>query len=428
MKICMATNTYLPHVGGVARSVHQFSQDLCELGHEVLVLAPEFKKDEPETSEGVLRLPAIQNFNGSDFSVRIPIPFLVEDKIEAFAPDIFHSHHPLLMGDTALRLAHKAKRPLVFTHHTLYEQYTHYVPLDSPAMREFVIQLATRYANFCNRVVAPSQSITDLIRSRGVKRPVEEIPTGVDTAFFGQGNGHTFREQAGLPPSALVLGHLGRLAPEKNLIYLCRAVSIYLRRDTSAWFLLVGEGPIQEELEQLFQEHGVAQRVVMAGKKTGRELQDAYQAMDVFVFASKSETQGMVLTEAMAAGNPVIALEASGTREVVADRKNGRLLKEDATEEAFAEAILEVARDAETHTSWQQNSLQTAQAFSRTTSARKLEALYHKAIQDTASGSSSVHPDFGPLNGLIERIKFEWDLLSEKTDAAVNALQSGRGK
>jgi glycosyltransferase involved in cell wall biosynthesis len=205
-------------------------------------------------------------------------------------------------------------------------------------------------------------------------------------------------------------------------------VSIYLRRDTSAWFLLVGEGPIQEELERLFQEHGVAQRVVMAGKKTGRELQDAYQAMDVFVFASKSETQGMVLTEAMAAGNPVIALEASGTREVVADRKNGRLLKEDASEENFAEAILEVARDAETHKSWQQNSLQTAQAFSRTTSARKLEALYHKAIQDTASGSSNVHLDFGPLNGLIERIKFEWDLLSEKTDAAVNALQSGRGK
>jgi len=428
MKICMATNTYLPHVGGVARSVHQFSEDLRELGHEVLVLAPEFRKDQPETIEGVLRLPALQNFNGSDFSVRIPISFMVEDKIEAFAPDIFHSHHPFLMGDTALRLAHKSKKPLVFTHHTLYEQYTHYVPLDSPAMREFVIQLATRYANFCNRVVAPSRSIADLIRSRGVKRPVEEIPTGVDTAFFGRGNGQRFREQAGLPPSALVLGHLGRLAPEKNLIYLCRAVSSYLTRDTSAWFLVVGEGPIQEELVRLFQERGVAQRVVLAGKKTGRELQDAYQAMDVFVFASKSETQGMVLTEAMAAGNPVIALDASGTREVVTDQENGRLLNRDASEEVFAEAILEVARDAETRKSWQQNCFKTAQQFSRRTSARKLVGLYQKAIQDKTSGSSTVQLDFGPLNGLIERIKFEWDLLSEKTDAAVNALQSGRGK
>ena len=428
MKICMVTNTYLPHVGGVARSVHQFSEDLRDLGHEVLVLAPEYRSDRSEKIEGVLRLPALQNFNGSDFSVRIPIPFMVEDRIESFSPDIVHSHHPFLMGDTALRIAHKYKRPLVFTHHTLYEQYTHYVPLDSQALREFVVRLATRYANFCDRVVAPSRSIARLIASRGVKRPVEEIPTGVDTDFFGQGDGQRFRSEFGLPSSGLVLGHLGRLAPEKNLVYLCRAVSAYLSRDSRAHFLLVGEGPIQDELLELFHNAGVKRQVVLAGKKTGRELQDAYQAMDLFVFASKSETQGMVLTEAMAAGKPVIALDASGTREVVRDGENGRLLREDASEETFVAAIEAFARDAQTAERWRENSLHTARRFSRGASARKLETLYREVLQEPVTGSTSLRQDFGLLNGLIERIKLEWDMLSEKTDAAKDALQSGRGK
>ncbi len=427
MKICMVTNTYLPHVGGVARSVHQFSEDLRGLGHEVLVLAPEFSSGRSEAIEGVLRVPAFQNFNGSDFSVRIPIPFMIEDKIDSFYPDIIHSHHPFLMGDTALRIAHKRKLPLIFTHHTLYEQYTHYVPLDSYAMREFVIRLATRYANFCDRVVAPSRSISSLIQSRGVRRPVEEIPTGVDMDFFQKGNGQRFRASWALPQSALVLGHLGRLASEKNLVYLARAVINYLHRDPEAWFLLVGEGSIQEKIRRLFEEAGVAGRLVPAGKQTGRDLQDAYQAMDLFLFASKSETQGMVLTEAMAAGRPVIALDASGTREVVTDQENGRLLPEDASQETFADAIQEFARNPAKAEHWRHNSLKTAQRFSRGACTRKLEALYQRALQEYSSDSAVYSQDFGPLNSLIDRIKLEWDLLYEKTDAAMDALQSGKG-
>jgi len=186
MKICMFTNTYLPHVGGVARSVDFFAKDLRKLGHRVLVVAPTFPTDmgPVEDNDRVLRVPAVQNFNGSDFSVTIPAPFIVSQRIENFKPDILHSHHPFLMGDTALRIARRRDLPLVFTHHTLYERYTHYVPLDSKALQDFVINLSTRYANFCDRVVAPSSSIARLIRRRGVQRPIEEIPTGVDADFF----------------------------------------------------------------------------------------------------------------------------------------------------------------------------------------------------------------------------------------------------
>lgn len=424
MKICMATNTYLPHVGGVARSVNQFTEDLRSLGHEVLVLAPHFEGDSTEERAGVLRLPAIQNFNGSDFSVHIPLPFLIENEIDYFSPDIVHSHHPFLLGNTALRIARKKNLPLVFTHHTLYEQYTHYVPLDSDTLRKFVISLATLYANFCNRVVAPSQSIARLIESRGVQRPVEEIPTGVDLDFFAGGSKTRFRKEHRLPEKGLIIGHLGRLAPEKNLNFLCRAVITYLLRNSNAFFLVVGEGPGQESISRLSEESGVFDRVLLVGKKTGQELCDAYQAMDLFVFASKSETQGMVLTEAMAAGKPVIALDASGTREVVNDNQNGRLLSGDASPEAFAEAIAEFAEDARKAKSWQDNAQQTTILFSRRSSARKLEALYKEVLDEQLRSTKGRHAEVTPLNALIARIKTEWDILSQKTEAAADVFQT----
>jgi len=206
MKICMFTNTYKPHVGGVARSVDFFTEDLRADGHRVLVVAPEFPGAEDDQEGKVVRVPAIQEFNGSDFSVRLPAPFRVDQTVEAFDPQIVHSHHPFLMGDTALRVARDRRVPLVFTHHTLYEQYTHYVPLNSEAMERFVIRLATDYANFCTRVVAPSQSIADLIQKRGVRSPVDVVPTGVDLTFFTGGRGETFRREHGISPDAMVVG------------------------------------------------------------------------------------------------------------------------------------------------------------------------------------------------------------------------------
>jgi 1,2-diacylglycerol 3-alpha-glucosyltransferase len=201
MNICMFTNTYLPHVGGVARSVQFFTEDLIGMGHRILVVAPSFPKDTETAGDlpEVIRVPALQHFNGSDFSVRIPLPFYINQQIEKFVPDVVHSHHPFLLGDAAIRVARKWKLPLVFTHHTLYEQYTHYIPLELDALKEFVVRLATLYANLCSRVVAPSRSIALLLRERGVRRPIEVIPTGVDISFFAAGNGKKFRRDSDLP-------------------------------------------------------------------------------------------------------------------------------------------------------------------------------------------------------------------------------------
>lgn len=419
MKITMFTNTYKPHVGGVARSVEFFTGDLRAAGHRVLVVAPEFPHAEDAPGEDLLRVPAIQHFNGSDFSLGLPAPFLVDHKMDAFNPDIVHSHHPFLLGNTALRTAHSRKVPLIFTHHTLYEQYTHYVPLDSDAMKRFVIGLATEYANHATRVVAPSESIARLIRERGVRRPIAVVPTGVDLAFFEGGRGERFRRRHGLSGTQVV-GHLGRLAPEKNLAYLARAMAAFMVDRPGVCFLVVGDGPSRKAIRRHFEDRGIADRLVLAGALSGQALADAYQAMDLFVFASRSETQGMVLAEAMAAGKPVIALDASGAREVVVDNVNGRLLPGDADENVFAAAVADFFDNPEKARQWSVQAGRTAREFSRESSAAKLLQVYRESVEDDAAHAK----EFTPYDKLLQKLKLEWDLIVEKMNAAAEAVRS----
>jgi glycosyltransferase involved in cell wall biosynthesis len=337
MRVVMMTNTYLPHVGGVARSVEGFSRALRAEGVRVMIVAPEFPgMDESETD--VVRVPAIQRFNGSDFSVRLPVPGLLTEPLDRFQPDLIHAHHPFLLGDTALRVASSRGLPLVFTHHTLYEEYTHYVSTESEAIKRFVIDLSTGYANLCDHVIAPSQSVLALLQQRGVTSPITVVPTGVDLSRFTKRSGRRFRKTAGIPRDVFVVGHIGRLAPEKNLMFLTRAVARFLQERPQAWFLVAGSGPLEDAMRAHFGEAGVLERVRFAGILQGGALADAYDAMDVFAFASKSETQGMVMAEAMAAGTPVVAVDASGVREVVRDGYNGRKLSvEDG--DAFSAAL-----------------------------------------------------------------------------------------
>ena len=325
VNIVQMTNTYLPHVGGVARSVESFARAFRRLGHRVLVVAPEFE-DAPEIEGDVLRMPAIVRFNGSDFSVPMPVPGRLKAAYRPLRPDVIHSHHPFLLGDTALRAAAARDLPVVFTHHTLYERYTHYVPGDSAAMKRFVVDLVVGYCNLCDAVIAPSESVQEMLAARGVTAPTTVLPTGVERERFAIGDGSRFRAARSIPAGAFVVGHVGRLAAEKNLDVLIRGVVRFLAARPEARFLVVGDGPFAESMKAALARAGVAERALFTGLLTGGDLIDAYHAMDVFVFASRTETQGMVLAEAMACDVPVVAIDASGVREVVRDGENGRLL------------------------------------------------------------------------------------------------------
>lgn len=408
MKIAMFTNTYLPHVGGVARSVKTLEDECRRRGHEVKIIAPQ--SDTADDSPDVLRVPAIQNFNGSDFSFRLPIPTLVRDFIEDFKPDIIHSHHPFLLGDAAIREAWKLRLPIVFTHHTLYERYTHYVPLDSDALKRVAIQLATEYCNLCSHVIAPSESIQHLLVERGVTVPIQAIPTGIETHFFASANGDVCRARYGIPAEALVIGHIGRLAEEKNLRFLTEATKEVLSENPDAWFLLVGDGPEKEALVELLGR----ERVIAPGALHGSDLADAYAAMDVFVFASQSETQGMVLAEAMASGTPVVALDGPGVREIMEHETNGILLSGDATAAEFSEAIRRMIHDAGFRDRCAGGASTTASSYDLAVTTDLVISLYETLV---ANAAWKKVEDLTPWDRLLNGIGVEWDLTVGKLSA-----------
>ncbi|MES2625085.1 MAG: glycosyltransferase [Pseudomonadota bacterium] len=420
MNIAFLTNTYLPHVGGVARSISSFAEQYRSMGHKVLIIAPQFP-DAPEDEVDVIRVPALQKFNASDFSVALPIPTGLSDDLKNFGVDIIHSHHPFLLGMTAVRMARYLGVPLVFTHHTMYEQYTHYVPGDSPQFKTFIIELATGYANLCDQVFAPSESIRDLIVSRGVTKPVAVVPTGVNLEKFAAGDRKAGRSRYNIPEDKFVIGHLGRLAPEKNLKFLSESVVEAMKKNPQVYFLVVGTGPSEQEIRAEFETAGLTDRLVVAGVLQNQELADALRAMDVFAFASKSETQGMVLTEAMAAGLPVVALDASGVREVVKDKKNGRLLF-DETVSAFAKALQGmIDMPAEKMEKQVASALATAKKFSMPATAKKGITTYKKisAALDAGRGEGD-----STLDGIIAVIKAEWDILANVVHSGEEAISS----
>ena len=418
MNIVMATNTYLPHVGGVARSVEAFTTEYRRRGHRVLVVAPEFPHMPPRERD-VVRIPAIQNFNGSDFSVVLPVPGRLREALDRFAPEIVHAHHPYLLGMTALRIARYRNLPLVFTHHTRYEEYTHYVPLNSPALKRFVIELATRYANLCAQVFAPSRSIAELLKTRGVTTPVAVVPTGVEIGRFARGDGPRLRAALGIPRDALVVGHVGRLAPEKNLHFLAEAVAAFLKTEPRARFLVVGKGPSEADIRSVFAEAGLAARLHSAGILQTPRLADAYHAMDLFAFASKSETQGMVLTEAMAAGLAVVALDAPGVRDVVQDRHNGRLLDTE-TVTAFVQALAWVAsRSPVQRQALRSAALATAQSFSLERTADLALGRYQALRSRTRGAKAEADAEWERVLNLV---KAQWEITKGLAEAAGVAL------
>jgi 1,2-diacylglycerol 3-alpha-glucosyltransferase len=418
MNIWMMTNTFTPFVGGVPRSVAAFSEEFRKAGHRVIIVAPVFE-GMPASETDVIRVPALQNFNGSDFSVALPAPGRLLPYLEECRPDIVHSHHPHLLGNTALRIASRLRCPLVFTHHTMYEHYLHYVPAGASRLREFVIALVTGYCNLCDYVIAPSRSVAEMLRERGVETPLEVIPTGVDVRRFAAGDGPGFRRAHGIPGRACVAGYVGRLAPEKNLAFLAEAICTWLADVRRGHFLVVGAGPSASEIRRRFRGRSLGRRVHLVGALEGRELVDAYHAMDVFVFASCSETQGMVLTEAMAAGRPAVALDAPGVREVVRDGYNGRLVEADHPEE-FAAAVGEITTAAAPRRAeLLQAAHQTAAQFSMDRCARQLLAVYRRLRAGQPSGAR----DESMWRRAREEIKAEWELLKNVAEAVGHALK-----
>jgi glycosyltransferase involved in cell wall biosynthesis len=240
----------------------------------------------------------------------------------------------------------------------------------------------------------------------------------VEYDTFATGDGAAVRNEMNIPADAFVLGHVGRLAPEKNLSYLTETVAEYLKQDPESYFLVVGDGPSREEMEVIFRAADVSDRVRFAGVQKDQALVDSYHAMDLKVFASKSETQGMVLAEAMAAGLPVVALKASGVNDILKSGENGILIKEEDRQE-FRQAITEIRNlnDSEWK-SWQQAIDQTAHEFSAKETSEKVFTLY----EDLYQTGHKKHLDDEAWDKLMRAIKREWEIWERRLTAGAQSI------
>lgn len=385
MKIGIFTDSYLPYTSGVVRSIETCRAELRLLGHETLIFAPGYRNYSQE-EEGVFRFPSVPAPTNRDFALAIPFSPRFKPLLEQWQPDIIHVHSPFLLGQLGAREARRLKVPLVFTFHTLYDQYVHYFPFARSLARKATMQLCRAFCNRCDLVIAPTSIIAEHLQEMGVRTRTKVIPTGINLDEYGSGDRAWLRHRLQLSPGEKILLFVGRLGKEKNIDFLLASFARLAQEMKSVRLVLVGGGPEEENLRKKARHLGIAEKVTFTGPLPKKEVINCYAGADVFVFSSKTETQGLVLAEAKAAGLPVVAVKAFGTAEMVADGQDGFLTPEDS--EAFTAKIKEILTCKRL---WQQMS-DEAKRNARLLSSRHTAQLLLKEYQELLSCKKNSSP------------------------------------
>jgi len=344
VRVGLFTNNYLPFCGGVTISVETLRRGLQERNHEVWTFAPRFP-GAPATDPRVVRFPSIPAATYPEFALAVPWSPRITRQVRRLGLDVFHAHHPFLLGPAARRLARRLGQPLVFTYHTRYEKYAHYVPLTRSLVEAAALRLSTRFAVGADAVIAPSALVRDQLRARGVTVPIAVVPTGVDLDRFRPSRPAAARRALGLAADVPLVLYVGRLDREKSVDRVLLAFDRIAGTLGGAQLWLVGQGKESTALRRLATRLGAGHRVHFAGVHAHESLAAWYQAADLFLFASETETQGLVLAEAAACGLPAVAVIAPGCDEVVRDGETGILTKGDPA--ALAEAAIGLLLDGD---------------------------------------------------------------------------------
>ena len=349
MKILMLTDVYFPRVNGVSTSIQIFRRELRELGHEIWVVAPEYGQptaDERDIDRIISRRVL---FDPED---RMMQPRLLARRLESFQHsnfDLVHVQTPFVAHYAGLRLARRLGIPCVETYHTFFEEYLfHYLPiLPKGVWRAVARWLSRRQCNHLDGLVVPSQAMLEVLVRYGVRTKMRVIPTGMPEDNFQEGDGVAFRAQHGIDRDQPVLVYVGRVAFEKNIEFLLRVVHV-LKRTTHPDVMLIvaGEGPAKNRLRRQGSALGLERNLRFVGYLArGADLSSCYQAGDVFVFASRTETQGLVLLEAMSLGVPVVSTAVMGARDILAAGRGALIAEEDILH--FAAQVRRLLDDAE---------------------------------------------------------------------------------
>lgn len=383
LRVAMFTNNYLPFIGGVPLSINRLYKGLVRLGAAVRVFAPTYPQQWADPKDGsVFRCPVIYYTRVNQFPVANIFSRKIEAEFKTFDCEVVHVHQPFWLGKKGMRLARKRGIPVVFTYHTRLERYTHYIPLPGAVLKNLIVHFLIRhFANKCDAIITPTPSTEEYLRNLGVSALIETIPTGIsidDYKRWSPQQVQDLRSRYAASDECLLIS-VSRIAKEKNLDFLIDGLA-KVENWTKKPFkcLLVGDGPERKRLEEKVSELGMDKRILFAGNMAPSEVICCYLAADIFVFASTSETQGMVLLEAMAGGCPVVAVRASGVYDVVKDGYNGFKVPE--STESWAKAVATLLEDAEQLSALSEKSRAFAKNYSVEKIAEKVLRLYRRVV------------------------------------------------
>lgn len=402
LHIAMFTNVYLPSSNGVVTSVTSFRQGLMARGHAVYILAPHATEPYQRDERFVFRYPAWE-LPMQRYPLTLPLSPFIDLLLPCLAPDVVHAHHPVMLGRVAAKKSRSLGVPLVFTYHTRYQEYSHYVSgLPDHMVKEFLESWLANYMRKCHHVIVPSESIRDLLETTyGINSRVTVVPTGVDASRFGLLSREQARERLGWPPEDMVVVSIGRLAREKNWELLFAAFKTATDNGPSARLVVIGGGEERPRLKTLCSELGIAERVTFTGNVAAESVPLYLCASDIFGFASTTETQGLVTLEAMASSLPVVAVSASGTKDVLTDGSEGFLTSCDS--QSLGMGLKRLLADPALRQRFGESGLRRSAEFGIASQSARLEEVYRVAIEDYAAGYRVPKEPEPPVSG-VERI------------------------
>lgn len=352
MNLLMLSDVYFPRVNGVSTSIRTSAEALSEMGHTVCIVAPEYGPNSGEDKYGsngtyeILRLPARRIFfDPEDFLIRSSALRAVLTELARRHWDVIHIHTPFRAHQLGVRLAKLTGRPTVETYHTFFEEYVaNYLPwAPKSLLRLFARRASRKLCHDVDHLIVPSQQMVTVLEGYGIKMPHTVLPTGIDLREFTGGSGAAFRQLHNIAADRLTLVTVGRLAIEKNIGFLLQMLQKLIVEFPTLLLIIAGEGPDSGRLKKLSVSLGLQNNVYFVGNLDRRTtLLDCYRAGDIFVFASPTETQGLVLIEAMALGVPIVSTAVMGTATVLRDAHGARISEENA--DIFAEHVAKLLR------------------------------------------------------------------------------------
>lgn len=382
-RVAFFTNNYFPFVSGVTISIHRLAEGLRHRGHALQIFAPQYD-DAVQSTADCVRLRTLVAFGARrQFRLGNPVQSGIRRRFDEFAPDLVHVHHPFWLGWLGLWRARRARVPAVYTYHTRLEMYSHYVPLPGALFRNVISHvLVRRFCNRCAGVIVPTWSTEEYLRLIGVRCRLFVQPTGVEFERFHAPHRidrNSLREELGLTPDDVVLISVSRLGREKNIRFLIDAArELQQRSRRSLKLVLVGDGEDRAFLEDRVAGLGLAEMVQFTGAVAPEDIPAYYQMADLFVFASKSETQGMVILEAMSAGLPVVAIRSSGIDDAVVEGKTGFKTLDDVAE--WTTRVLQLVDDDEMRDRFAQAAVAFARGHDVDAFAANVDGFYSEVL------------------------------------------------